>query len=409
MPVRPAAVLLALLCAAPQDELEKKITALVEQIQEGDLDARNRAGAALADLGPAALPRLRSRLKALDDEGRLRLEAAIRKIERRERLRVRAGTVPEVTIPAGLSVRAAVEEFNRQTGQAVTLRDVPADATVPVAIEKLPCWSALDAICRANGKVRWEPRVDGVVVGPGAARDLPRVARGQFLLVVDRVVVERWSDSASVTVLPWLLWPAGRTPDVVRFRVAELADDRGTDLRHAGAPRDDDEASLGSLDEAARRVGRRFWYWTGTAPADGATTLAKFSGTLTLQYVTDEVVDAVPSPESMVGKVRGMAGLTVKIEDVSRVGERVRAVLEVAGPEGRFPEVRDFALSGKGLRVRGRGSETTSSSGGGVRRATKECEFLFPAGVEIAALELLRDAEAETIEIPFDFSGLRIR
>jgi hypothetical protein len=304
-----------------------------------------------------------------------------------------------------------IDDFNGQTGQRVTLADLPPDARATVSIENQPCWTALDAICRAHGRAWWRVRGAEITVRGGAYRDYPRVIHDQFVFLVERIETQRYvGSSASTSIVFWLLWPAGAAPDDARMEIAELVDDTGQDLH--GIDQHDDATTFESYADVQRRVARQFWHWVGKDPAEGATRLARFTGTVTCRLVlSTRRILSIEKPADREGPTAAADSATVTVRRLKRAGDGASAIFHwSAAPGVTPPAVRDFALrDAKGAVYRALGYVTGSMRGATVNSSTFECRFLLPADAEIAAMDLLADEDIESVKIPFDFSGTRVR
>ena len=121
--------LLLLLAASGQDEdLRKRVRALVETLQSDEIQAVDDAVAGLIALGPAALGAIGEETKKSSGDAKLRLAEVARKIERNVK-RVRALGVPvQVTIDAKERLLADVlEEIRTSTAQPISSKALPSD------------------------------------------------------------------------------------------------------------------------------------------------------------------------------------------------------------------------------------------------------------------------------------------
>jgi hypothetical protein len=73
------------------------------------------------------------------------------------------------------------EQVSKQTSTPIDYSEVPADARVTVALDKVPLWKAIHRICRASGKVMPEVDSDHVGITPGAVRRAARQDHGPLL------------------------------------------------------------------------------------------------------------------------------------------------------------------------------------------------------------------------------------
>ncbi len=147
---------------APATTDDAKVARLIAELASEDFETRERANKDLLAMGKSALPGLQKAVTSNDPEVRRRaVEAAallIRKQESIEALqpkRVRL-TVRDVT------VTAALETFNRQTGASLSL-DPEAlkrvgDRKVTLDTGDVTYWEAFDKLCETAGLIEKGPR-----------------------------------------------------------------------------------------------------------------------------------------------------------------------------------------------------------------------------------------------------------
>ena len=241
---------LALAVEAPCQE-DVRIQELLRKLDDDSIEARASAAAGLIEMGRAALPALKRALVGAGFELKDRLGDVIRKIQDRERLATLLPPLSRITLKAtDLPLREVFEKLTKQTATAIDYSNVPEDAKVTVALDRVPLWKALDQICRASGKVMPEIRGDHVEIVPEAFVQLPGRITDLFSVTLQRIELstevtfgsqERYDQ---FTARLQVAWGKGARPYYVVARLAELVDEDGNQLI---APNDELEPAVRSF------------------------------------------------------------------------------------------------------------------------------------------------------------------
>jgi hypothetical protein len=126
---------------------------LIEQLGDRKSAVREKAGAALEALGPAALPRLREAKDHTDPEVRRRVESLLVALEKANLLLPKRVSLKISQRP----IREAVTDLARQTGYPVDLypnaqnNDEREKQLHTLHVDQQPFWEALDKLCREGG------------------------------------------------------------------------------------------------------------------------------------------------------------------------------------------------------------------------------------------------------------------
>ena len=249
--MKTAAVVLMLLLAAGTTEPAQDrdpIQDLLAKLDDDSIEVRSAATLALIDLGKTTLPALQRRLPSAGVELKDRLTAIIRKIQDRDRLAALLPPPSRITIDAkDRPLREVFEQVSKQTSTPIDYSEVPADARVTVALDKVPLWKAIHRICRASGKVMPEVENDHVTITPEPYVELPGKITDLFCVTLQRIELstevifgspdryERFNSNFHVS------WEKGARPFHLTAHIAELVDENGNELVSAG---DDAESVL---------------------------------------------------------------------------------------------------------------------------------------------------------------------
>jgi hypothetical protein len=413
--------LLPLLLLAPpgQDEdLRKRVRALVEALQSDEIQAVDEALAGLIALGPPALGPIQEETRKASGDAKLRLGEVARKIERNAKRGRALGPPVQVTIDAkGRLLGEVLEEIRTSTGQPIVGKDLPADR-ITLKLDQVGFWEALDRLCKSHGGVMWEVEESSILVFRRPYRELPKVIRGNQVVFFRRLTSEHQHQGArsqpSLTLDGAVAWTKGSGVPREELVIDEFVDDQGTNLA-AGAQAGGGDTSF-SQEEASdpAHLVRALSFSESTTLSDKAESLARLKGRVRLEYVLDSKrLALLEKPASLVNRPQKAGGLTLTISKYAKRDEGAQISLTVESK--KLPDK---------LRLRPSGFRLIDSKGGlhpasgwvdeadeDALKVTFDCtlQYRFPEGTEIAAFEFTVPTDVEAVSIPFDFKGLPLK
>ena len=220
---------------------DRRVPELLAKLDDDSIEVRAAAALALIDLGKTALPALRQLIPSAGVELKDRLNEIIRKIQDRDRLSSLLPPPSRISINAkNRPLREVFEKLSKQTTTPIDYSQVPEDAKVTVALDRMPLWKALDRICRASGKVMSEVENDHVVITPEPFVELPGKMTDLFCVTLQKLELstevvfgspDRYDRFNS---LFHVSWERGARPYHVTAHIAELVDETGSELVTAG-------------------------------------------------------------------------------------------------------------------------------------------------------------------------------
>ncbi len=148
------AVALVTLTGAAQDDLERRIDALIPQLSDERVAVREDATRALYDLGSPALPFLKKRLERLEGEAKARIGDIVLRIELRE---TREKLLPPLKLVSFDSkdrpVRDVLAEIERQTGIPMDYSKCSVDDAISIHLKEATPLRALDEVWKKTGRL----------------------------------------------------------------------------------------------------------------------------------------------------------------------------------------------------------------------------------------------------------------
>jgi len=188
------ALLLSLLCAV-QDDLEKRISALIGDLRSEEIATREKATKALSALGIDAIPALEKFQAGSEGEVRARLEAALTSLRREVKLLKLAPPVKTVsTSSKDRPLKDVVSDLASQAGLAITIDPAITDRPVTLETRGEPFFQVLDRLCHSRGDVTYEVAEGKIKVAPGAFRNSPVAYAGAFRARLKRVATHEVND-----------------------------------------------------------------------------------------------------------------------------------------------------------------------------------------------------------------------
>jgi hypothetical protein len=406
--------------ALPQEEpLEKRIHTLVEQLQSDEIQAVDDAVTGLVALGMPAIGPLREELRKASGDAKLRLEEAVRLIERNARRGRAVGAPVLVTLHAEeMPLGQALEELRKGSGQPLVWKDLP-PGKVSLSLDKTPFWEALDRLCKAQGGIMWTVEDKEIVISNKAYRDLPKVFHGNQVVFFTAVSSNRRRYGAQVMPLTALegsvAWVQGAFIPDSDLRVDEFKDDQGTNL----APPSQGGAvfRLGpeeSLNPAC--LARPLGFGQAVSIHDDAKALARLKGEVLLEYTLDvKRLALFEKPQGSVGKSirEGMVTVLLKSFQLEEGTASIRVLITTPKARGKLPlKAAGFRLldpQGKICEASGWVDDEADDDTGKIEYDAS-LDFTFPEGkFEVASLEITVPTELESISIPFDFRDIPLR
>jgi hypothetical protein len=411
--------LLLLLAPAQDDGLQKRVRAFVEQLQSDEIQAVDDAVAGLIALGTPALDAIRDELKKANGDAKLRLDEAVKKIERNVKRSRAVGPPVLVTIDAKEKPLSEVlEEIRMSTGQPIVFKDLPADK-VTLSLDKTGFWEALDRLCKTHGGVMWEVKEKEIIVSKRPYRDLPKVFRGNQVVYFERLTSEHRHQAGrampSVSLEGGVAWTKGAFVPRQALLVDEFVDDQGTNLvvRDAGGGPTFTFNEEEAMDP--EHLFRAIAFSQNATLHDKAAKLDRLKGSVQLEYVLESKRLALfEKPASLVGKPQKSGALTVMIKRFNKGDDdaEVRVHIESTSLREKLPiRASGFRLiDSKGALHHASGwvEEDVDEDAGKVEYDC-DLEFALPEGLEIVALEFTIPTDLETVAIPFDFKGLPLK
>ncbi len=405
-----------LVAAAPQDDLAKRVAALVERLGSEEIGEREKATAELVKLGVPAFKAIQAEHGKTSGDIRQRLEGVIKRIDRTIRCDALLG--PQVTATLKAEKRPlpeVLEELKKLSGQPIECRDIPADP-VTLSLEKVQVWEALDRICQTHGGVMWRGEPGWVIVERKPYRSLPKVFNRNFAFYLtqfeDRLDVGRRGVSKWFNLHGGLLWTRGGSPSSVRLQLDEVKDDRGTDLlagRKADLPWMVRDIEYPGLVQTDVNQGH------SVIPDFEASKLSVCRGSLTLHIVleTKRILE-IKEPEKAAGGQHETETVGVYIQDFKRTDDSLKSTVMVTLRAGQ--KISSFRPTWFAVRdardklhpARGHGGAFTTGVGGGPQ-VYFTLEWTLPPGTALAALELHVPTDTHELEFPFDFKDLPLK
>ncbi len=412
-------LLLLLPARAQEGDLPKRVRALVEQLQADEIQTVDDAVAALIALGAPALDPIRAELKKAGGDAKLRLEEAVRSIERNVKRARAMGTPILVTLDAkGKLLSDALEEIRTSTAQPIVFKDLPAEP-VTVAFEKLGFWEALDRLCKAHGGVMWEVKEKVIVVSKRPYRDLPKVFRGNHIVYFERLSSDTrltgGRTDLSLQLEGGFAWTQGSVVPRDILDIEEFSDDRGTDLRAKAAGAGVTFTLSEEYPPEPGHLVKALDFTENTLLHDQAAKISRLKGSVRLEYVIESrKLATFEKPAGRVGKPEKVGGITVTLKkySVNDDDADVNIKIETATLRDKLLlRARGFHLiDSKGAVYEASGwidEEPDEDTG----KIEYDCdlEFSFPEGTVIVALEVTIPTDLEEVVIPFDFKDLPLK
>jgi hypothetical protein len=274
-------------CGPSFAQEDRRVPELLAKLDDDSIEVRAGAAQALIDVGKTALPELRRLVPSAGVELKDRLNEIIRKIQDRDRLSSLLPPPSRISIDAkDRPLREVFEKLSKQTTTPIDYSQVPEDAKVTVALDRLPLWKALHRICRASGKVMPEVENDHVVILPEPFVELPGKITDLFCVTLQKLELstevvfgspDRYDRFNS---LFHVSWEKGARPYHVTAHIAELVDETGSELVLAG----EDAESVLMSSIAPDMIRQDFSLDSPHGPGPQATKIAKLKVEIEFEF-----------------------------------------------------------------------------------------------------------------------------
>jgi hypothetical protein len=327
---------------------------------------------------------------------------------------------PRVTVKAaGRRAAEVFAEIEKQAGMRIDTSELPPDTTITTDLAGVTIWDALDAICKAHGKIMFAFSPNRIVIERAAYRALPRAASDAWFAYLDHFFVTYYgtADKPRFCMRPGLAWPPGRAPAAYRLETDSLVDDVGTTYTSG--------AGLvwvnGSV--MAGGSGATIFHMCTEIVPDKARTIAEWKGRLVLYVPTALVKDA--SIEKPLGKWQVTEEgdeSRITLHSSRRNANRIHLELTASLAADKAPTPGQYEIRAPSLvhlrdstgKLYGGEADITPQRGGVQRGADWvtypiSMEFEVPEKVEIESLDFMVPQELHEVAIPFAFQDLRFR
>jgi hypothetical protein len=230
-----SALLVLILALLPQDDA--RIRDWIRDLEEDSAVARDKALASLIQAGEAAEPQLKRAVLSGSAEVRSRAGEALNAIawKRHYDPPPRLVTLRVDKMP----LKKVLTELGSQSNTPINSKEVEeADAEVPVSVrvENVPLSKALEAICRAHGKIDYSIRCEDakdteVILTSEPFADCPRVIDGTIELRLQAVKTEVTTDLKGARTekttfdFGWH-WEKGTHPLNAQVEIQDLRDEK---------------------------------------------------------------------------------------------------------------------------------------------------------------------------------------
>jgi hypothetical protein len=416
-----------------QDDLERRLDALLPRLADESLEAREAAVVDLVALGEAALPLLRSRAEGAAGEVRARLLDAVQRIETRSTLAKYLPPLRSVTLEfKNRPAREAFEEIARQGRFPLEVSEGTALAAASLSLKGVPPLEALDAACAASG-CSW--RIDQQSYGFRRRRAAPPAPEGprvqiygnrtqafpsavvrHYRFSVQNVTLSKSLNFSATQRSANLVLQAAWLPDVnpdriSNFRLLEMVDDKGRSL----IP---DSQAAGRFIHAGYRRPRSYVQYQHQEsvpfryPEADALSIARLKGILTFSYPSEVRTLVFERPAEAAGKSLEVAGAKVTLNRIGVDKNGVTVHLDVVGGgdpnqgslDERLPfahdDVQVVSESGDPLDSRG-----MSGSGNG-QSYSWELRYELPEGAAVKLIRIPCVLKTHTDEAAFEIKDI---
>jgi hypothetical protein len=404
--MRSALVVLAL-CVLTQEDA--RIRDWIRALEEESAAARDKAMASLIQAGDAAEPELKIAAQTGSTEARSRAAEALKAIAWRRHYDPppRLVTLRHVKAP----LKEVLADLAKQSGTPLKFGDLEeaiAAAPVTVRVENVPLWRALEAVCRAHGKVDYfvqcgwgkDPEA-GFEDEPFAA--CPRVVDGTVELRLQSIITEtsveinggRKQEKTSFA-FSWH-WEKGTRPLSARVEIDELRDDADASYADRVVP----FVEQFRADYVPTNLTRTI----PAVPPDGVTRFKVIKGALVVVLPLTVQEYVFEKPAEMIGVTRESRWGNVRLAEYKDGTAKILFKVETR-PEELVDRLKPVLLDTEGKEYPGTGQGLGHMGDHGYWsvEVLKEEEDRKPGAVRCTAEVGRRERR-----IPFEFRDVRFR
>jgi hypothetical protein len=399
---------------------EPDVDALLKQLSDETLQVREKAAAALIELGARAEEKLKSRLATAEGEFKSRLEAVLRGMEKARKLKSVYPPLRRVSLDVKAApVRDVLERLRKESGLSIdaTLAD---ESTVTVSVKDVFPLEALDAVCRAadleflpdprrHGMGRRSSPAETIVLNRGYT-GVPRSFAGPFVVSADTLSLSRTQGlgkeghlSSSMQVSLSIYWPPGCRPSkLADYDMTSAKDDQGTDLLPDAGLHGRRDALIGDLQRPLTVLLK--------GPAAGANHIT-LKGKGALLFSLDQTVVAFKPPGECEGQERNTDLLAIRLESCVLEKDTARFKVKVTQKGGGGPAagIHQSYLSPENIRLvttDGQKQRNVSWTASGLGKGHMDVELTYRnLTAPVASLEFTFDTEEHRVDFNFELIG----
>lgn len=395
------------------------VDALLKQLEDESIEVREKAAAALVELGDKAEEKVKARMASADGELKMLCRKVLDRIAVPKKLRTILPPLRKVTIEArDQKLREVLEDLQRQTGMAMELEGL-VDTPVTVSVKDVLPLEALDAVCKAadagyyidsfshysRGKVAIGGPVGGMGAGPmgtgeakirfqpGSYIGAPRQYVRHYLVEPTYITLMKSNNfrqsSSTANLSLRVLWPPGVKPQAGSISVTAVTDDKGRSL-YEPPKIPASKYSAGSMPIRGNLIHTMQLVY----PESDAQKIASIKGAATLKYLLEEKLVTFEAPEGAAPQTREYEGLTVELTEFKLAGGAATLKMVMTGRSRGAEATGPTAGNNYPIRLKledgstaSQGSSTMRSGGGSFN-----WEMTFhQVSAKVAAIEIVVD------------------
>jgi hypothetical protein len=402
--------LLALAALGVFGQDEARLRELVRALDDDSIDAREEAQAELVRMGEAKLPALRELERRETGERRNRILEVIRRIEARQRLAAVLRPASLVTLRAeARPVREVLEELRRQApATPLEIGRLADGEAVTVSLAGVPFWEALDAVCRASGRIMYRVQNDRVTVRAEKYAAMPRRVTGPLGVWLQSISIQSpalgMPGGDQFVVQLQACWEKGTRPYGLRLESQEILDDQGADLSDArtGAFADTGGVGGGAISHPLQIYSNRIPSWKSAR-------LSRLRLVVAVDFAVQYDGVTFEDPAGKGGATLACERFGATLQRLTRTGRTANVSVTVAGLEDERG-MTFYTMKAAWLRDK-EGKEypgQCTGASGSDRNMTYHLRFTIPEQAELAALSIRLPKEVHTERLELDLKDLPI-